>query len=209
MIKKLKKRLIGIGIACGLAFVALAGAPMFVSTSATSTTLSQITGSNSFAYFKSDFQRQIRIVNVIASSDTNTAALNFYTGTTPHPITVATNPAAATNIVLESTIGFTPTNYVVFEPVIGTPFAAICYSTNNGTNLVLVAAPSSALAVGDQVYVLSSPTQLPCVSGSLNGGTNVAYSSDALFVGNYGRPVLVRLNGSTTNWISTASAHYD
>lgn len=208
----MKKLAIIIG-AAAVAGIALAYSPTYLSTSARSQSVpgAIATGTNAFAIFRSSAQAQIRVISVIGSADTNTAAFNFYSGTTPHTITVATNPAAATNIVLESTAGI-PTGtsaWLLFEPVSASPFVALCYSTNNATNLVLYAAPQNALAVGDQVYVLGTPTSLPCVSGTLQGGTNVAYASEALFVGNSGRGVVIRLNGSVTNWISTASARYE
>lgn len=154
--------------------------------------------------FVADPARQVRIVSVWYQGDTNNAVLQFSSGSGAYAM-VATNAATTTvTNVINTTAGLAASATMCLEHL-GVNYYATLSSTNNGTNLVLNSGGWGVLpSVGDSVYQMGTVTQIPVgsVTNALNG--------DAIFVGDYGRPVRVVLTPcGATNRLNSVGARYD
>ena len=168
-------------------------------------------------YFPSDPNSQIRVIYVNYSSDTNNGALAFASGSTAYWNT-ATNatPSSITNWI-NSTNGLyvgapivlehrgipyyqTVTNWNAY-PVTNAATGTITYTNNLVT---LSGGFGVATAIGDNIFLMNLTAAIP-----VGAQTNVI-NGDAIFVGNYGRPVQVQVIPSyLTNRLNMVSTHYD
>jgi len=209
----MKRLLLRLLIGTFAAVTARATLPIYTTVSAYGST-----GLPATAYFVENPACQVRVVTVNYASDTNQGVLNFYTGATAYWET-ATNAAAGLTNWIDSTNGLSPNGLMVLNHngvlYTNTVLSWSC-STNftpattnqaasGGTNLVLAAGGwTVGASVGDNVYLMSGPTPIP-----VGAQTNML-NGDALYVGNFGRPVMVTLGpASTTNRLYTVSARYD
>ncbi len=177
------------------AVTALAALPTYKTISASGT-------SAAAAIFQHDPNSQIRVVSAIVSSDLATSTLSFYTGTTAHYLT-ATNAAADTSIQVESTNGIA-NSALLYIATPSSNFVVTVSGFTSPTN-VTVSALGAAAPIGSEVEVLSAATPVLQV-GAI---TNKVFSSEALFVGNYGRAVYVKQTGTSHASLDAVSAHYD
>ena len=190
--------------ALALAHLVFGGMPMYKTSSA---------GGNGTAgasvTFAADPTCQIRVVSLYYESDTNTAALHFYSPSQAYAISVANTNAAYTTNTLSTTAGI-PTNGASLLLVHGgTYYTGTIVSTNcagGSTNFMLAAGGfGSAVSANDDVYVLGAAGQSLTVGAATN-----SLNGEAIYVGNYGRPVVVKLTPAlTTNRINSISVHYD
>jgi hypothetical protein len=168
----------------------------------TYTTLHASGRSTSVVLFASSPGQQLRVVQAIASSDLASANLTLKTGATP--LTVAyTNPAAAKQIGVSSTNGFATGDYLILETASGLVTNAQITGFGAATNITL-ASQVYPTVPGDQVYKLGSATTL-----FVGTATNRTFSSEAVFVGNRGRPVQAIVNGTSACSLDAVSARYE
>ena len=169
-------------------------------------------------YFPANTNAQARVVSVWYASDTNTAALQFSTGGTAYT-QVATN-AASTSItnLINTTNGLQAGSVMLLEwngnPYTNTLVSYGSYITGTNTFGQTLYQPFMVLGSGgwgvaltnawQNIYEMSSISSLPV------GANTNAINGDAIYVGNYGRPVWLQLSSALkTNQIPAASAHYD
>ena len=181
-------------LAIGLSISALA------QTVPTYTTLTASGSTTAVVYFATSPFQQVRIVNAFATSDLSTGKMTFYTGVTP--MTVAYTNAAGTSVGVAATNGFTAGTWVLIETAAGVITNGIIASFGSSTNIVLGQAVC-ATKPGDQIYTLSSPVTLAV------GAASVTFTGDALYVGNRGRPVMVRVNGTSACSLDTITGRYE
>lgn len=195
---KLKNKILTVLGVCGIALASYAALPTFKTLSAAGNAAAP-----SVVIFPDDPNLQIRIVNVTYSADTNNAALQYTTGNGAYSL-LATNTSSGVTQVVNSTAGLVANSVLVLNHG-GTCYAATLSSTNSGTNAVLVSgAWGVAPSIGDAVYQMGSTNAVPV------GAATNAVNGEAIYVGNYGRPVMVRLTPCLgTNQLNAVSAHYD
>lgn len=146
-------------------------------------------------------QSQIRLVSDIATSDLATSGITYYTGTTAHYVTAGTN-ANSTTIFLESTNGFGTGSLVYIQGATSNVVMTLSSLATNGVAIMTAAIPF-ATTNNQEVEILSAgPTY------GVGAATNKVYSSEALYVGNYGRAVVAVTTG-TSACTNDISAHYD
>jgi len=215
-LREFKLALATLGIAA-VTFAVCATLPTYKTVSAYG-----MANTNAYANFPADPNSQIRIIYVNYGSDSNTASIGFMTGTTAYQITQTNGATSSVTNLINSTNGLsasTGANVLVLQHG-GSLYQATIASWNAGTNFVasstnayasggtnVVLATGGwgvATSIGDDVYLMSSLTSWP-----VGVGTNVI-SGDAVYVGNYGRPVIVQLGlALATNKLYSVSAHYD
>lgn len=198
--KKILLLISALGLAATPCFATL---PTYKSTSASGTTAAT-------AYFPADPNSQVRVVSYNSTSDKAASVMTFTSGTTAYVIT-ATN-AAATSVTnqINTTNGLTGSAALVLQ-LNGTNYSATVSSFNIATNVspaqtnVVLGANGWNVntIVGGDVYLMSTAVTIP------NGAATVSQNGDAVFVGNYGRPVKVVLDGTSSCAINVISAHYD
>jgi hypothetical protein len=222
------KKLLLLGAVIGaVAGTALANLPTYKTVSAT--------GNSSVGaqvLFPADANSQIRVVDVAYSWDTTTAAglLQFSTGSTAYYQTFTNAATTSQTNFINSTNGLAPNGLLILQQ------GGICYTstvlafafsgTNTVNNLTNTAnnlyGPNGVLAtnlsyvvltnggwgvsanVGSDIYLMGQSTVSRYVSASTN-----AFDGDAIYVGNYGRPVMITLPVATTINRLAGTAHYD
>lgn len=191
----------------GIALASFAALPTYktlIGTAGSST-------AGSVLIFPDDPNSQIRILNVTYHSDAAATTIQYTTGGTAFS-QVATNAATSsvTNLV-NSTNGLVPGsvmllnhNGTMYTNVLST-FNQSAVAGQNGTNIVLgTGGWGVAASVGDSIYQMGATNTV-----TIGAGTN-AINGEAIYVGNYGRPVMVRLSNATSaNSLDAVSAHYD
>jgi len=203
----MKKILITAVVGLAVAVAAFAALPTFKTVSGYGNATTGAT-----VYFPADPNSQVRIVNVNYASDSNTAALNFASGTTPFYVTATNVATSSVTNQINSTNGLTAGGVLVLQHN-GTCYSSTISTWNQttnsgpygGTNVVLASGGwGVATSVYDEVELMSAARPIPV------GATTNAINGDAIFVGNYGRIVSLQLTPAlVTNRIYTASAHYD
>lgn len=194
----------------GLAVVAVclgvkAALPTFKTTSATGTAAAPAT-----AIFLSDPNSQIRLLSINWQSDTNSARLELTTGNGAYYETTTNTLTTTVTNKINSTNGLVPNAVLMLEhngaAYLSTVSSFDQNATNgNGTNVVLASGGWGVVSsIGDSIYQMSSTNYL------FAGATTNAFNGEAIYVGNYGRPVIVRVVPAlVTNAIPATSAHYD
>lgn len=155
--------------------------------------------------FPSVEMKNIRLVGVNWSSDTNNASMSFSYGTSAKVITVANASSSGVTQVLDSVTGLAANDVLVLQQS-GVCYAATLSSTNNGTNAVLASGGWGVASVaGSEVFKMSTATTIPI------GATTNAQNGEAIFVSSQqSRPVRVVLSpANVTNRINTATAIYE
>jgi hypothetical protein len=195
------KILIGVCIAAAFGMVALAATPLYTSKNATG-----YAAAPSTVIFPSDPSSQIRLVNVSYQSDSNTAVLSYSSGVGAYTVLNTNTTTGLTNIVT-STAGMVTGSVMVLEHL-GVGYFATLSSTNNGTNAVLASGGWGVTpAVGDNLYQMGTASTV--FVGS-NGTATAVQNGEALFVGNYGRPVMIQLSPAlVTNRLNNVTARYE
>lgn len=159
-----------------------------------------------------DPNSEIRVVDVSWFSDTNNAALVFTTGSTPFTQTITNMATSSVTNQISGTNGLSPNCLAILQ------HNGVCYtntitawnqSTNfgpyMGTNIVLATGGWGVIASpGDSIYVMGQSTATRYV-----GATTNATDGDAIYVGNYGRPVTVLLSPVSAFNSLNVSVHYD
>jgi hypothetical protein len=178
---------------------AFAGLPTYKSTSASGTTAAT-------AYFPADPNSQVRVVGYNATSDKSASVMSFTTGTTAYSVTITNAATSSVTNYINTTNGLANSAVLVLQHA-GTDYqnTISSYSTNvNGSFVVLASGGwGVSTSVGDDVYLMSAATTVPC------GATTSIQNGEAVYVGNYGRPVAAKLDGTSACAINAISAHYD
>jgi len=183
------------------------------------------TGLPAEVVFAADANSQIRVIYVNYSSDSNAAAITFSTGTTAYSLQ-ATNPTTSwTTNVVNSTNGMVAGQTLMLQHsgtcytnTISTVGNTGTYTFTNGlggqvigggaTNVSYIITAAGGFGVlpsaGDDLFYMGQSTSWPV------GATTNVIAGDAIFVGNYGRPVTISISlPNLTNRIYSASTHYD
>ncbi len=191
------KKILLISAACVLAgLVALAGSPVYVTKTAAGTA-----STPAFIIFPGDSSTQLRFVNVSYLTDTNNAAVTFTPCTGAYAISFATNAGAL--ITVSKTNGLTAGASLIIQTRAGVTTNVVISSFVNATNVVLTCV-TAATAINDEVFLLGTAQTY-----FVGIGTN-ALNGEAIFVGNQGRPVTVKLSPAlVTNYLAGVTAHYD
>lgn len=186
----MKKLILSAALAL-VSFGALAGTSFTSKLGSTNT----VVPNTNTVLFPSSSGKQLVIYNVAYRNATN-AQLQFATGEALFTQTATNTSTGITNQV-NSTNGFTPGSLLVLEhndTAYIAPLVSIGQATNGmGTNIVLAAGGwGVAPSIGDRISQLGTETTL-----ILGAGTNTV-SGNAVFVGNPGRPVVIRLGPAIT-----------
>lgn len=197
--KQINKLAIKLGIAglLALPFIPALGQPAVP----TYTTLNASGTTTATVYFATSPFMQVRVVTAIASSDLATANLTFRTGVTP--LTIIKTNAAGTTIDVAMTNGFSAGDWVLVETAAGVITNSSIASFTGATNIVF-SQNVCATVPGDQIYKLSSPVTL--LVGAV---TNKTYTGDMIYVGNRGRPVVVKVNATSVSSLDAITARYE
>ncbi|MCX6915756.1 MAG: hypothetical protein NT167_22375 [Verrucomicrobia bacterium] len=167
----------------------------------TYTTLNASGTTTATVYFATSPFMQVRVVTAIASSDLATANLTLRTGVTP--LTIIKTNTAGTTIDVAATNGFATGDWVLVETAAGVLTNGTIASFTGATNIVF-GGNVCATVPGDQIYRLSSPVTL-----SVGAVTNKTYTGDMIYVGNRGRPVVVKINGTSGCTLDAITARYE
>jgi len=197
----MRKSLTIIGVAILSTIAVLAALPTFKTTSASGTT-------SAVAYFVADPNSQIRVVSANLTSDLATSTLALRTGAGAYYQTITNAASSSITNGISSTNGLVPSSVMVLQ------HAGACYSstlslwTTNAAGAPVIVLASGGwgvnASVGDDIYQMSAATTV-----GVGAVTNQWQNGDALYVGNYGRPVMATLTGTGACSINVLSAHYD
>jgi hypothetical protein len=193
---KMRNILATMAVAVAIALPAMAQTPIpvYQTLTASGTTTATV-------YFATSPSQQARIVAAVASSDLAGANITFRTGVTPLSITKS-NAAGAT-IDVAATNGFAAGDWVILETAAGVITNAVIASFTGATNIVFVESVPIT-RIGDQIYKASTAVTLWC-----GVFTNRAYMGEAVYVGNRGRPVMVKVNGTSACSLDSVTARYE
>ena len=199
----MKKTLTSLAVGLLFAVTALGALPTYKTLSAYGNSTA-----GALVYFPSDPNSQIRLIYVNWGDDKAGNKLNFYTGVTAYSQALTNAASSSVTNAINSTNGLAANASLILEHG-GVPYPATLssLSTNAAGQPVLVLGSGGwgvNASVGDNIYLMSTATSIP-----IGVGTN-AFAGDALFTGNYGRPVEVTIDTATaTNSLYSVSAHYD
>jgi hypothetical protein len=204
MIMEHFKSILGTALALCLTVAAHAASPTFLSKSGTNTGLTTVV-------FPADPLTQIRLVNVICTSDTNLANVTVYGGTSAHSTTnglSTTNVnagAGSSNLFLTSVSPLTNSDWVVVETQV----------TNFLTKIASVSGTSNMITLTNSIgFTNTTPVNVYRMADFTRGWvvgavSNKIFSSDALYVApSSGRPVAIILGPSGSNSVD-ASIRYE
>lgn len=195
------KKLIALSLAvASLVSTAFAATPTYTSKSGAGNATTPTS-----VIFKADPDTQIRLVNINWQSDTNNAVLSYSTGEGAYIITATNLDTSSVTQRVSTTAGLVANSIVVLQKANGLCYPATLSSTNSGTNIVLASGGwGVTVAIDDAVYQMSTASTV------LVGATTNAVNGEAIYVGNYGRPVRIQLTPAlATNRITTATARYE
>ena len=154
--------------------------------------------------FPSDPSLQIRVVSLNWNSDSNTAVASFNTGAGAYTITATNLSSTYLTQYVNTTIGMVTNTTFILEHA-GVGYSQLLTGTNNLTNAVFLSGAFGVISsVNDNLYQLDTAITIPI------GATTNAQNGDALYVGNYARPVIVQITPVlTTNKINSAVVRYE
>jgi hypothetical protein len=147
--------------------------------------------------------QQARVVTAIATSDKAGSLLTLKSGVGAYKVGVANTNTDATNIVLTTTTGLASNDVVVVQ-ISGSNFVRTVWGTSNSTNLLLTAAVLNAVTTKSEVFKLGSAVTL-----GVGAATNKAYTGEAVYVGNRGRPIYVTVDGTSACSVDSLSVRYE
>ena len=187
-------------LTAGVALLAIAATPNYTTKSANGNAASP-----AGLIFPADPNLQLRLVSANWQSDTNIAVLSFTSGDAAYVITAANASSSGVTQAVNSVTGLAASDVLVLQKTTGACYAASLSSTNNGTNAVLASGGwGVATVAGDEVFKMSSATTIPV------GATTNAQNGEAIYVGNYGRPVRVVLTpAAVTNRLTSVTGRYE
>lgn len=162
-----------------------------------------------------DPNSEIRIVNLQWTSDTNNATITFTTATTAFYQTASNALSSSITNAINSTNGLAPSAVLILQ------HGGICYpavlsswncTTNAAaaggavTNIVLASGGWGVSATaGDDIFLMGQSQVIIPATASTG-----AYNGEALYCGNYGRPVTALLSPAlVTNQLNSVNLHYD
>lgn len=195
--EKMKQCFTIIGLAFGLALNAISAGNTYVTQTNAGTTSAVVN-------FAADPQAQIRLCNVIGTSDKASAVFSFRTGTGKY-LVGGICTAAGTNVTITSTNGLVANDLILIQRADGLMTNVQVFSITT-SNVNFTSSASLALTNGDALFELSAATALPCGTNSPIRPT--AYSGEAVYSGNLGRPVRIVLDGTSACSIDAATAVY-
>jgi hypothetical protein len=175
--------------------------PVFGQTIPTYLTKSSSGTTTAMVHFVTSPMQQVRIVSAFATSDLTGSKMTFWPGNTPQTVTVSN--VLGTTVTVAATNGFAVGDLVILEKASGAGTNATIASFGSTTNLVFTQ-NVFATVPGDQVYDAgASPTSLSV------GSNSVTLTGDMIYVGNRGRPVVVRVNGTSACSLDAITARYE
>lgn len=133
------------------------------------------------------------ITYINATGDTAASVVKFYNVTQR----TTANYVNATNVIpVTATNGFSSGDVIVIQHVAADTYERCLLTTMGSTNLLTTIAPTSALAVGDNIFKVTA-------AGTISVGSATKELNGAgIFSGTRGNPLLVEINGIGTNTIN-------
>lgn len=205
----MKKTFILIAVGVAVVVAALASLPTYRTITATGSTAA-------IGYFPADPNCQVRVIGYSATSDLASSTVIFASGYGAYFQVLSNATTSSVTNYINTTNGLSVGQVVLLQ------HAGTCYPSTvaallayvNGTNsfgaptnlysLKLASGGWGVQAVPyDDIYVMSNVVTIAC------GATTSVQNGDAIYVGNYGRPVSMTLNATSACTINWASAHYD
>jgi hypothetical protein len=192
-----------------VAFAALAALPTFKTITATGTTVA-------IGYFPADPNSQVRVVNINATSDNATGQVCCLTGYGAYYQAVTNSASSSVTNFINATNGIAVGETLLLQhagacyPATVVSYGSYLMSTN--TFGALVYAPFVKLGSGGWGVAASVYDDIYVMSNSLSytiGSANSIQNGEAIFVGNYGRPVAIWVTGASSASLNSANAHYD
>ena len=215
MTKKLS--ILVIGLAVGGA--ALAALPTF----STKSTVSGTAAAPATVTFPADPNSQIRVIYCSYTTDTNNSSLSFQSGEAAFYQTITNATSSSITNFIDHTNGLLATRTMVLMHL-GTAYTnqLASYGNYSGTNSVTGGVTNAcfivlgtggwgvASSVLDEIEQMSTATTVPAPAAVNGTAFNGAATGEAVFVGNYGRHVMVTLKPAlAANALNSTSAHYD
>jgi len=169
-------------------------------------------------YFPANPNAQVRVVGVWYTSDTNNGTLGFSTGVTAYTQTSTNATSASVTNLVNSTNGLVAGSLLLLDnngnACTNTLTSYGTYVTGTNTFGQVTNQAFIVLGTGGWNQALTNAQeniyQMGAISTIQVGSQSNAINGEAIFVGNYGRPVVVTLGPTlVTNRLSSVSAHYD
>lgn len=145
----------------------------------------------------------VRYINV--SSDLATSKIRFYALTNPVTILNPTN-SGTTNFVCSSTNGFAANNFVVIKHVLTDTYERLPLFLVQNTNQLVVKFPPVTQCTAGDILWYANPTGSIAVGATSNSVPTGAGSF--IYAGQYGRPLLIEIDGTSTATINAVSGDY-
>jgi len=198
---------------------ALGALPTFKTLTATSGTIA----APATVTFPADPNSQIRVILASYTTRTNNSTLSFQSGEAAFYQTITNATASSITNFIDHTNGLLATRTMILTHS-GTLYTnqLASYGNYSGTNSVTGGVTNAcfivlgtggwgvASSVGDDIQQMSTATTIPAPATSNGTDLNGLATGDALYVGNYGRHVMVTLTPCLTqNALNSVSVHYD
>ena len=198
---------------------AFATLPTFKTLTATSGTIA----APATVTFPADPNSQIRVILASYTTRTNNSTLSFQSGEAAFYQTITNATTSSITNFIDHTNGLLATRTMVLTHA-GTLYTnqLVSYGNYSGTNSVTGGVTNAcfivlgtggwgvATTVNDDIEQMSVATTIPAPATSNGTDFNGLATGEALFVGNYGRHVMVTLTPCLTqNALNSVSAHYD
>jgi hypothetical protein len=145
----------------------------------------------------------VRYLN--ASSDAAAGKIQFYTVTNQVTINNPTN-SGATNLVCSSTNGFAAGDIVVIKHVLLDTYERLpLFLVQNTNQLVVKYPPATTCSVGDLLWRANPTGAIP-----IGAATNSVPTGAGLFLyaGQYGKPLLIEVGGTSTATLNAVSGDF-
>lgn len=145
----------------------------------------------------------VRYLNV--SSDLAASKVQFYALTNPVIVQIGTN-SGTTNLVVSSTNGFAAGNIVVIKHTTSDTYERLpLFAVQNTNQLVVKFPPATTCSSGDVLWY-ANPTGSIAIGATSNSVPTGA--GNFIYAGQYGRPLLIEINGTSTAAINAVSGDY-
>jgi hypothetical protein len=145
----------------------------------------------------------VRYLN--ASSDLAGSKIQFYALTNQVTISNPTN-SGTTNLVCSSTNGFAAGNIVVIKHLASDTYERLPLLLVQNTNqLVVKFPPTTQCAAGDLLWYAAPTGSIPVGAASNSVPTG---AGQFMYAGQYGKPLLIEINGTSTATLNAVSGDY-
>lgn len=141
------------------------------------------------------------VTYVNATSDKAASVLQFYTCTTACMVT-GVNSTVTIPMATNGFSGYVANAILILRHTATDTYERRIVSTATTTNVVLTAAPTTATAYGDLVYVCTAAGAIPVTA------TTKELDGPGIYAGQAGKPLLVDLDATSACQINAISGYY-